>query len=70
MNEQTAQYKCDVCGATFRDADSLAKHMAVHDNAKNVDNEGKKDLEQGTDKPTADPSISNPGSPGPTLAHA
>ena len=64
MAEQEEQYKCEVCGATFRDADALTKHMGVHDSAKPE----KRDLEQGTQKPTQNPSM--PGqspSPGPTL---
>jgi hypothetical protein len=63
MAEQSQQYKCETCGAIFKDADALTKHMAVHDNAK-----PKQNLEQGTDRPTQNPSM--PGqspSPGPSL---
>jgi hypothetical protein len=64
MAEQTAQYRCDICGATFKDAESLTKHRPVHEASR----ASKKDLEQGTDKPTQNPSM--PGqspSPGPSL---
>jgi hypothetical protein len=63
MAEQTAQYKCDVCGAVFKDADALTKHRVVHESNKA---NPKEPLEQGTEKPTQDPSIT---SPGPTLPH-
>jgi hypothetical protein len=68
MAEQSTQYKCDICGATFKEADALTKHRAVHDAGKT----DKKDLEQGTEKPTQNPSMPgqspNPSpSPGPTL---
>ena len=42
MAEQSTEYKCDLCGATFKQADALTKHMAIHDTAKAE----KKDLEQ------------------------
>jgi hypothetical protein len=65
MAEQATQYKCDVCGATFRDADALTKHRAVHEATRPE----KQDLEQGTQPPTQNPSVTNPGpSPGPALA--
>jgi hypothetical protein len=63
MAEQETQYKCDICGAVFRDAESLTKHMPVHDTGKT----SKEDLQQGTQKPTQNPSM--PGqspSPGPS----
>jgi hypothetical protein len=64
MAEQSTQYRCDVCGATFKDADALTKHKAVHEAAKPE----KRVLEQGTQKPTQNPSM--PGqspTPGPSL---
>ncbi len=67
MAEQATQYKCDTCGATFKDADALTKHKAVHQSSKPE----KKELEQGTRPPTQNPSVTNPSpSPGPTLALA
>ena len=66
MAEQTAQYRCDICGATFKDADSLTKHRPVH----GTDKTDKEDLEQGTQKPTSDPPMPDKlPSPGPTLRH-
>jgi DNA-directed RNA polymerase subunit RPC12/RpoP len=65
MSEETTEYKCDVCGATFKDGDALAKHQEVHQS----DSENEP-LEQGTQTPTQGPSISSPGSPGPMLANA
>ncbi len=65
MAEQAAQYKCDVCGATFKDADALTKHNAVHQSSKPENEE----LEQGTQTPTQNPSVTNPSpSPGPVRA--
>jgi hypothetical protein len=61
MAEQAASYKCEVCGAVFKDADSLTKHMAVHDS-----HETEAPLERGTDKPTMDPIFSDTG---PTPPH-
>jgi hypothetical protein len=65
MAEQSTEYKCDVCGATFREADALTKHRAVHDSKAE-----KEDLEQGTEKPTQNPSMpgQSPG-PGPMLSY-
>ncbi|MDA4117193.1 MAG: C2H2-type zinc finger protein [Thaumarchaeota archaeon] len=63
MAEQAAQYKCDVCGATFKEADALTKHKVIHESNDTGPNAP---LEQGTEKPTQDPSIT---SPGPTLPH-
>jgi hypothetical protein len=65
MAEQTTEYKCDMCGATFKEADALTKHRAVHD----TNRAEEKDLEQGTEKPTQNPSM--PGqspNPGPMLS--
>lgn len=65
MAEQAAQYKCDICGATFRDADALTKHKLVHEGEAKPE---KEDLEQGTQPPTQNPTITNPGGPGPALS--
>jgi hypothetical protein len=48
MESQTSEYKCDVCGAVFRDADALTKHMAIH----SASDDG--ELEQGTTPPMGD----------------
>lgn len=64
MAKQAAEYKCDICGATFKDGDALTKHRSVH----GTSNPEKEDLEQGTQNPTLDPSM--PGrqpSPGPVM---
>lgn len=53
MAEQSTQYTCDTCGATFKDADALIKHRAVHDTGK----EENEELEQGTQEPTQNPSM-------------
>jgi hypothetical protein len=39
MAEQAAQYKCDVCGATFKDADALTKHKVIHESDDTGSNE-------------------------------
>jgi uncharacterized Zn-finger protein len=64
MAEQSTEFRCDICGATFKEADALTKHRAIHDTSKQ-DNE---DLEQGTEKPTQNPSMPvQPPGPGPAL---
>ena len=56
---QESKLECEICGATFRDSDALAKHVLIHE--KSTD-EGK--LEQGTQPPTENPTIP-PMVPGP-----
>lgn len=64
MAEQTAEYRCEICGATFKDPDALTKHRAVH--GANVPE--KEDLEQGTQSPMLNPSMPDePPTPGPML---
>jgi hypothetical protein len=54
MDKQENMYKCEVCGATFKDPDALVKHRLVHSGA----DEGQKDeLEQGTEQPTQTPTL-------------
>ena len=61
--QESTAYTCDVCGAIFRDQESLAKHQAIHE----TNDKTKEPLEQGTDKPTMDPSVSSPGATGPPV---
>ena len=58
MDKQENTYRCDQCGATFRDADALVKHQRVHSGGE----EEKRDLEQGTEEPMESPSLP-PGGP-------
>lgn len=44
-------FKCEVCGATFRDADALEKHMRVHEKGDD------RELETGTQEPMEQPSL-------------
>jgi hypothetical protein len=60
MSVKNASYKCDVCGAVFKDADSLTKHMAIHRG-----HESEAPLEQETYKPNTDPTFFDPGPPHP-----
>jgi len=62
MDKQENAYRCDRCGATFRDADALIKHQQVHSSG-----EEKKELEQGTQPPMEDSSLP-PGGPLPVRA--
>lgn len=48
--DQTEQYRCDLCGATFRDPDALEKHRRTHMSTEDE----KKELEQGTNPPMGD----------------
>ncbi|MGA2665864.1 MAG: C2H2-type zinc finger protein [Nitrososphaerales archaeon] len=57
MDKQENAYRCDRCGATFRDADALVKHQRIHSGA-----DEKKELEQGTQPPMEDSSLP-PGGP-------
>ena len=62
MAEQATEYECDECGATFRDADALTKHRAIHETGM----QEKQELEQGTLPPAPNDNPSMPG-PGPNL---
>ena len=57
MEKQTSEYKCDVCGAVFRDPDALTKHMAIH--SRSADDG---ELEQGTTPPMGDTGLPPGGS--------
>jgi hypothetical protein len=53
MVQQTMQFTCDVCGATFRDRDALTKHARVHEQGEDKEEE----LEQGTQAPMENPTL-------------
>jgi DNA-directed RNA polymerase subunit M/transcription elongation factor TFIIS len=53
-------FRCEACGATFRDADALQKHRVVHEQSNN------KELEQGTQEPMQRPSMPPAGFDTPT----
>jgi hypothetical protein len=44
-------FKCEECGATFRDADALEKHRRVHERGND------RQLETGTSPPLENPSM-------------
>jgi len=44
-------FKCEECGATFRDGDALEKHRRVHQKSES------KDLETGIQEPLEHPSL-------------
>jgi hypothetical protein len=53
MARNTTEFKCDICGATFRDRDALTKHLRVHEQTENMSQE----LEQGTQPPMENPTL-------------
>jgi hypothetical protein len=44
-------FRCEACGATFRDQDALLKHRVVHET------DDKTELEQGLHEPTEHPTL-------------
>jgi C2H2-type zinc finger len=61
MEKQEGEFKCDQCGATFKDADALLKHKKVHQGKKSEKNQEKEPLEQGLERPTGTGDLPQPG---------
>ena len=61
--DNEGKYTCEKCGATF----ALERHKQIHEHSKREE-EGEKELQQGTHKPTVKPDLSgNPPGEGPAI---
>ena len=53
MENQSSEYECEICGATFRDADALTKHMQIHGNTRDKQPDGEGEAQ----KPPVNPRL-------------